>query len=100
MSNSIDAAGAYAATLKQAQKANPLEDKSLPSFGEVLKTSLEKTVEAQHTAERVSAAGLMGKVDMTEVIQAVNEAEIALNTVLALRDRVVQAYETVVRTPI
>lgn len=71
-----------------------------PSFGDVLKQSLQSAVEAQHTSEKVSAAALVGKADMTEVLQAVNNAELALNTVLAVRDRVVQAYENIMRTNI
>jgi flagellar hook-basal body complex protein FliE len=71
-----------------------------PSFGDVLKTSLQSAIGAQHTSEKVSAASLVGKADMTEVLQAVNNAEVALNTVLAVRDRVVQAYEQILRTTI
>ena len=49
-----------------------------------------------------SPAGIpgLGQADMTDVLQAVNDAEIALNTVLAVRDRVVQAYQEIMRTPI
>ncbi|MEZ0223774.1 MAG: flagellar hook-basal body complex protein FliE [Alphaproteobacteria bacterium] len=71
-----------------------------PSFGEVLKQSVQSAIDAQHTSEKVSAASLVGKADMTEVLQAVNNAELALNTVLAVRDRVVQAYENIMRTNI
>jgi flagellar hook-basal body complex protein FliE len=71
-----------------------------PSFGDVLKTSLQGAIDAQHNSEKVSAASLVGKADMTQVLQAVNNAEIALNTVLAVRDRVVQAYENIMRTTI
>jgi flagellar hook-basal body complex protein FliE len=71
-----------------------------PSFGDVLKTSLQSAIDAQHTSEKVSAASLVGKADMTEVLQAVNNAEVALNTVLAVRDRVVNAYESIMRTTI
>lgn len=71
-----------------------------PSFGEVLKASTQAAINAQHNSEKVSAAALVGKADMTEVLQAVNNAELALNTVLAVRDRVVQAYEQIMRTSI
>lgn len=80
--------------------ATPAVDAGGPSFGDVLKTSLQSAITAQHTSEKVSAASLVGKADMTEVLQAVNNAEVALNTVLAVRDRVVQAYESIMRTTI
>jgi flagellar hook-basal body complex protein FliE len=80
--------------------ATPAAAPNGPSFGEVLKQSVQSAIDAQHTSEKVSAASLVGKADMTEVLQAVNNAELALNTVLAVRDRVVQAYESIMRTNI
>lgn len=71
-----------------------------PSFGDILKTSLNSAIDAQHTSEKVSAAALVGKASMTDVLQAVNSAELALNTVLAIRDKVVTAYQSIMQTPI
>lgn len=105
MANITDALSAYSATTKalgneSARSANGATASDGPSFGAVLKTSLESAIDAQDKSEQVAAKAIVGKADMTEVLQAVNDAEIALNTVLAVRDRVVQAYETVMRTPI
>ncbi len=99
MATVTDASKAYLNTLKQLQDTQPA-DAGGPSFGDVLKTAAQGAIDAQHTSEKVSAAGLVGKADMTEVLQAINNAEIALNTVLAVRDRVVQAYEQIMRTSI
>jgi len=71
-----------------------------PSFGDILKNSIQSTVETQRNSERVSAAAVAGKADITDVLQAVTEAEMSLSTVLAVRDRVIRAYEEVMRTPI
>jgi flagellar hook-basal body complex protein FliE len=101
MANAIDVSNAYINTLKQAtgpdSKAQPTDG---PSFGDVLKSSVQSAIEAQHTSEKVSAQAVTGEANMTQVLQAVNDAELALNTVLAIRDRVVQAYETVMRTAV
>ena len=99
-----DAVNAYSAISKpigndSAQKAGAASE-GAPSFGEVLKASIGNAIDAQTKSEQVGAKALVGKADMSEVLAAVNDAEIALNTVLAVRDRVVQAYETVMRTPI
>ena len=59
---------------------------------------MQSAIDAQHTSEKTAAASLVGKADMTEVLQAVNSAEVALNTVIAVRDRVVNAYEEIMRT--
>ncbi len=105
MANSIDASNAYLNTVRNLQNAgsgntaadNNPADGSL--FGDMVKSGLQSAIDAQHTSEKVSAQAVMGQADMTQVLQAVNDAEVALNTVLALRDKVVQAYNEILRTP-
>lgn len=77
-------------------KANP----NASAFGDLLKDSISSAIDAQHKSEQVSAAALAGKADMTEVIQAINDAEIALNTVMAVRDKVISAYENIIHMAI
>ena len=102
MANAIDASKAYLSTMKAAQgnEVTAVTDANAPSFGDVLKQSLTSAMDAQHNSEKVSANALVGKADMTDVMQALNNAEMALNTVLAVRDRVVQAYDQIMRTSI
>ena len=101
MANIKEATNAYASALNQLKQplAGGADETPGAAFGDLLKQSLQGAVEAQHKSEKVSGAALAGKADMTEVLQAVTEAELALNTVLAVRDKVVQAYESVMRTP-
>jgi len=96
-----EATGAYSATLNQL-KAGAGEKASGDNsiFGDLVKQSLGSAIEAQHKSEKVSAAGLAGKADLTDVVQAINDAEIALNTVLAVRDKVIDAYNNILRTTI
>lgn len=105
MANIKDATSAYASVLNQISKTTATTpdsggESSASAFGDLLKNSLQSAVEAQHKSEKISGAALAGKADMTEVLQAVTDAELALNTVLAVRDKVVQAYEQVMRTSI
>ncbi len=65
------------------------------SFGDLLETSAKAAIDAQHAGEKMTAQSLLGKANMTDVLQAVNDAEMALNTVLAVRDRVIAAYDKV-----
>lgn len=99
MATVTDASKAYLNALKQLQNEGHAKTDG-PSFGEVLKQSVQSAIDAQHNSEKVSAKALVGQADMTDVLQAVNNAEMALNTVLAVRDRLVQAYESIMRTPI
>lgn len=102
MANINEATNAYSTALNTLKKAaEPAsEPAAVGGFGDLLKNSLESAIDAQRKSEKVSGQALAGKADMTDVLQAVTDAEIALNTVLAVRDKVVQAYEQVMRTPI
>ncbi|NBX04163.1 MAG: flagellar hook-basal body complex protein FliE, partial [Alphaproteobacteria bacterium] len=41
-----------------------------------------------------------GKVDLTDLVTAVSSAELTLNTVVAVRDKVINAYQEIIRMPI
>lgn len=99
MANITDATKAYSSALAQIQKANVADDASPNVFSSLVKDSLQSAINMQHKSEQVSGKALAGKADMTDVLQAITDAEMALNTVLAVRDKVVQAYEQVMRTP-
>ena len=69
-------------------------------FGDVLARALEGAVQAGHQADAQSAAAIAGGGNITEVVTAVSKAELALQTTVAIRDRVVQAYQDIMRMPI
>ncbi len=69
-------------------------------FGQMLTEALQNTVDAARTSEAVSAKAVAGKADVTEVVTAVTNAEVALDTVMAVRDRVISAYQEILRMPI
>lgn len=100
--NAASVAGAYLNTAKQFSGAQPQEvggDGGV-SFGDLLTQGMKGAMDAQHTSENVSAAALMGQANMTDVLAAVNNAELALTSVLAIRDKLVQAYDTLMREQI
>lgn len=95
------AIAAYANTAKIADNAGM--DAGQPdqvSFGALLKSGLQGAIDAQKTSEAVSADAVVGKADLTDVISALNEAEATLQMVVAVRDRVVSAYQEIMRMPI
>jgi flagellar hook-basal body complex protein FliE len=91
---------AYANTAKQLSGGAEAQPVSGVSFGDMLEQGMKSAIDAQHNSEKVSAAAVMGNANMTDVLQAVNNAELALNAVLAIRDKLVQAYESLERTQI
>lgn len=97
------AAKAYGNSLNIGTKApvakTPGDDGGV-SFSDFLKNSLENTVDKIREGERMSARAVTGEADVTDVVQAVTQAELALQTVVALRDRLVSAYQDIMRMPI
>jgi flagellar hook-basal body complex protein FliE len=70
------------------------------TFADLVGKSLGSAVDIGRKAEALSAQALAGKADLNEVVQAVTNAELTLQSVLAVRDRVIQAYQDIIRMPI
>lgn len=70
------------------------------TFSDMLSGSLGAAVDKGHKAESVSTLALIGKADITSLATAVNSAELALNTVTAIRDKVISAYQQIAQMPI
>ena len=70
------------------------------SFGEALSRAVQNAVNTSREAEVASARGLMGQGSVTDLVVAVGRAELTLQTAVAVRDRVVSAYQEVMRMPI
>lgn len=96
----IGAAQAAAAYRSTAQPAAAEEPAGGTSFGALLERVAQGALQAGHGADKASAAALSGAGNVTEVVMAVSQAELALQTVVAVRDRVVNAYQDVMRMPI
>jgi flagellar hook-basal body complex protein FliE len=69
-------------------------------FGALLERAVTGTVEAARESDRAAMDAIAGGGDITNVVTAVARAELALQTTVAIRDRVIQAYQDVMRMPI
>jgi flagellar hook-basal body complex protein FliE len=69
-------------------------------FADLLKQASEGAVDVLKQGEAASLKAVTGKADISEVVTAVTNAEVALQTVTAVRDRVIQAYQDILRMPI
>ena len=70
------------------------------SFSDFLKETATNTIDTMKQGESVSAQAVTGDADITDVVQAVTAAEVTLQTVVAVRDRLVSAYQDIMRMPI
>ncbi len=97
-----DAIAAYSAATRGAV-ATPV-DAGAPAAGEsfasMVKQVATEAVEQNRHAEEMSKAAITGKADLRDVVVAVNSAEHALETVVAVRDKVITAYNDILRMPI
>lgn len=69
-------------------------------FAEVLKNVMTDTVGQTRNAEKQMAAQVQGKADLVDVVTAVSSAETSLETVMAVRDQVISAYQEIMRMAI
>jgi flagellar hook-basal body complex protein FliE len=70
------------------------------SFSDVLESAVKDAVGTIKNGEAMSAKEATGKADIVSVVNAVNSAELTLDTVVAVRDKVIQAYQSIMNMPI
>jgi len=90
----LDGLAAYSRTL--GPKATPPTPAGGPDFAGMVTDAAG----AMKSAEQASAAQVAGKGDLVDVVTAIGAAELALDTVVAVRDRVVNAYQDIMRMQI
>ena len=70
------------------------------NFTDMLKSAVESGSDTMSKSEGVSIQAMAQKADIVDVVTAVNAAEVTLQTVVSVRDRMVQAYQEIMRMPI
>lgn len=100
--NFTDAIGAYQKVAGK-DTVKPLESDSMaPSqdFASTLRGMADEVVGTLNEGETQSLKAAAGTADLTDVVTAMSKAEVTLQTVVTVRDRVVQAYQEILRMPI
>jgi flagellar hook-basal body complex protein FliE len=104
MSISIaNAAAAYANTGRialQAPSSGSATGATTGGFADLVAEAAEKSIGTLRQSEQVGLQAAAGKADLTDVVTAVTNAEVTLQTVASLRDRMIQAYQEILRMPI
>jgi flagellar hook-basal body complex protein FliE len=70
------------------------------SFGNEITKALGEAVQTGHSADDQAMKAIGGGGNLTEVVTALSHAEMTLQTATAIRDRVVQAYQDIMKMPI
>ena len=71
-----------------------------PGFSELLQNVMSSATEQTRAAETQMASAVQGQGSLIDVVTAVSSAEASLETVMAVRDQVIQAYQEIMRMPI
>lgn len=106
MTSISNAINAYSTLAKAVGGSDGMEARDTPApvpgtdFAAVLKDAAKVSIGTMKEAETQSAAAIAGKADIKEVVAAVTNAEMTLETVVTVRDKVINAYNEIMRMPI
>jgi flagellar hook-basal body complex protein FliE len=98
------AAAAYRATAQMATPAagNAIAPANIPggNFSDFLSGAIKDSISTIRQGEHAASQQVQGKANLVDVVQSVNAAELTLDTVVAVRDKVVAAYQSIMNMPI
>ena len=67
------------------------------TFTDMVRSVVKRAEDDNRHAEVMSMKAIQGTADIQEVVMAVSNAEVALQTVVAVRDKVVSAYQEIMQ---
>ena len=99
------AANAYAALAQLRDHTASLGRDAAPAdagmnFGAMLKDAMANVSAVAQKSDGQAAAVANGKANMIDVVTAVAESETAIQTLVSVRDKVIAAYEEILKMPI
>jgi flagellar hook-basal body complex protein FliE len=71
-----------------------------PSFGQLVKDAMSALQQSSRASDTQAQAMAAGKANMVDVVTAVSETEVAIDTLVSVRDKVISAYEEIMKMPI
>jgi flagellar hook-basal body complex protein FliE len=70
------------------------------SFSATIDRAMREAVDTGYNAESQATKAIGDEGNLTEVVTALSRAELTLQTVTSIRDKVVQAYQDIMKMPI
>lgn len=103
MSTSSIAANAYASAARlfspnAAQR--PAAAGGQGGFGAMLNSAMQHLDQTTRTTDQRAQQMAAGRADLIDVVTAVSETEVAIEALVSVRDKVVQAYDEIMRMQI
>jgi flagellar hook-basal body complex protein FliE len=99
------AASAYAALSRMGQQTANIGTTAAPTdggpnFSAMLKDVINEVSASAQKSDVQQQAVAMGKANMIDVVTAVSESETAIQALVSVRDKVIAAYEDILKMPI
>ena len=69
-------------------------------FASMMQNIATESINTLQTAEKTAIDGMNGKADVQTVVEAMAQAEMTVKTVTAVRDKVIEAYQEILRMPV
>ena len=69
-------------------------------IGDLVRSAIMEARKIGERSEKMSIAAINDRADITQVVTAVAEAELTLQTVVNVRDKVLEAYKDIIRMPV
>lgn len=108
----VDAANAYANAIKNQGgtgsndalgsigSIGSIGESGNSSFSDVLSSTIEGTTDAIDASGSAGIEAMNNNAELVDVVTTVQNAEMVLETVVAVRDKVISAYQDIIKMPI
>jgi flagellar hook-basal body complex protein FliE len=102
MASPTVAANAYAALSRMMESggAGKTSEAGGQSFSAVLKDAIGSVLDAGRKSDAQTVAMASGKANVMDVVTAVAETDVAVSTLVSVRDKVIQSYEDIMKMAI
>jgi flagellar hook-basal body complex protein FliE len=103
MASPTIAANAYASFARMMESgggAKPSDAGGGQSFGALLKDAVGSVLESGRKSDAQTVAMASGKANVMDVVTAVAETDVAVSTLVSVRDKVISAYEDIMKMAI
>lgn|SRR5690606_21130023 len=99
--NSIQGTGAVPGYMKINQGVQPTPYESQQSFGSFLKDAIQEVNVKQIESDTMTQKLILGEdVDLHNVMITAQKASIALSATMEVRNKVIEAYQEIIRMPV
>lgn len=98
--DALKAAEIYQSVARIGADAPRAEATPRPAFAGLVERAIAETGTSLKAGEAAAAQVAAGEASLVDVVTAISAAEVALETAIAVRNRVIEAYQEIMRMPI